>query len=119
MCRQYYFCYKSIVIYKIQFTAKNRRSDSYNSTQTKHLHNSVSTGTLAVPPTVPPRRHSVSKESFQLNKSKDEADLISFTNTSDEQNEITQPTGNDSHSQFIKLVDDMYKYKILLLDLNS
>lgn len=87
----------------------HRRPDSYNSTQMKHLQNSASTGSLAGPPAVPPRRHSESRELQYQNRNKDEPDLINFGNFSEEQTEAKKSSENDPHSNFIKFVDDMHK----------
>lgn len=87
----------------------HRRPDSYNSTQFTNLQNSTSMGSLASPPVVPPRRHSESRELQYQSKNKDEPDLINFGNFTDEQTEASKPSENDSHSTFIKFVDDMHK----------
>lgn len=87
----------------------HRRPDSYNSNQTHYLQNSASTGSLAGPPVVPPRRHSESRDLQYQNKNKDEPDLINFSNTSEQTSEPNKPAVNDSHSNFIKFVDDMHK----------
>lgn len=87
----------------------HRRPDSYSSSQTNYLQNSASTGSLAGPPVVPPRRHSESRELQYPNKNKDEPDLINFSSSSDDQTQASKPSGSDPHSTFIKFVDDMHK----------
>lgn len=108
-------CLDILSIFSSQFNLKTfsaksqRRPDSYNSSQNKYLQNSASTGSLAGPPVVPPRRHSESRELQYQHKHKDEPDLINFGGSSEEPVEPNKPPANDPHSNFIKFVDNMHK----------
>ena len=106
----------------IQFTAQNYlstrpRPGSFNAppSTTYLIHNSASTGSIAPPPSVPPRRHSETREIL----AKDEPDLISFNAapgpptmnimSSDTAPAVPPQQPDDSHSKFLKMVGELHK----------